>query len=65
MIARPDPVSLRQTFLLSDCERLNNQIESLVSQELKETNTEKKSELWKLIKNSRNKERKQREESKK
>ena len=57
--------SVRQTFLLSDCERLNNQIESLVSQELKETNTEKKSELWKLIKNSRNKERKQREESKK
>ncbi len=43
----------RLQFLLTEVERLEKQIDKLISQTNNETNGEKKEEKWKIIKNSR------------
>ena len=44
----------RLQFLLTEADRLDTQVDNLMRQVETESNTEKKTELWNIIKNSRN-----------
>jgi len=54
----------RLQFLLTEADRLDTQVDSLIQQVETESDTDKKTELWNIIKNSRNKQSEHRNQAK-